>query len=304
MKSADQLNQESHRMEISKDHLPDRMQKERRELKYFTTPEQAQEIQIFVASRLPLDEYSVGRPNFRYDIHSLYWEDERCWPVWWDNEQGLKNRYKLRLRWYDDKPESPVFVEIKSRMNGVIHKKRAAVTRGGAFQLMGGQTPDAEKVMSDNKIKAEEAILSFLRRAEVKKIHPAVRVSYQREAYVSDDDQQRVTFDRNVVGALETSSRLLTTIENPIPIWGPQVVLELKFTGRFPNWYKTIVQSFNLVASAAPKFADTACAIRGSDYYPDRIWRWRRSGQSYFPPKEFLLDWAAQSVATMPPSYL
>jgi len=42
---------------------------------------------------------------------------------------GVKNRFKLRIRFYDHVESNPVFFEIKRRVNDVILKERAAVRR-------------------------------------------------------------------------------------------------------------------------------------------------------------------------------
>ena len=42
---------------------------------------------------------------------------------------GDKNRYKLRLRFYEDNPHAPVFFEIKRRMNDAIMKQRCGIKR-------------------------------------------------------------------------------------------------------------------------------------------------------------------------------
>lgn len=48
------------------------MQKQRFELKYLIGEETALLVRDFVRSYIDLDEYSVGRPNYSYPVHSLY----------------------------------------------------------------------------------------------------------------------------------------------------------------------------------------------------------------------------------------
>jgi len=46
------------------------------------------------------------------------------------------------------------------------------------------------------------------------------------------------------------------------------VILELKFTGRFPDWFKEMVRIFNLRQGSASKYAD-GIARRGEPaFYP------------------------------------
>ena len=45
---------------------------------------------------------------------------------------GTKNRFKLRLRYYDSSPSSPVFFEVKARVDNCILKERCGVVRDAA----------------------------------------------------------------------------------------------------------------------------------------------------------------------------
>jgi hypothetical protein len=39
-------------------------------------------------------------------------------------------------------------------------------------------------------------------------------------------------------------------------VFGKKVILELKFTNRFPNWFMDLVQIFGLRAGSAAKYVD------------------------------------------------
>ena len=54
---------------------------------------------------------------------------------------GLKNRIKLRIRFYDDHWERPAFFEIKRRVSDVICKDRAMISREGVCQFLNGGWP-------------------------------------------------------------------------------------------------------------------------------------------------------------------
>jgi hypothetical protein len=43
-------------------------------------------------------------------------------------------------------------------------------------------------------------------------------------------------------------------MHRPVFPFGKQQVLELKFTDRFPGWFKDIVQHFDLLQTGAPKY--------------------------------------------------
>ena len=58
------------------------MQRQRFELKYLITEESALMVRDFVRSYLDFDEYSVGKPNYSYPVHSLYLDSDRLQLYW------------------------------------------------------------------------------------------------------------------------------------------------------------------------------------------------------------------------------
>jgi hypothetical protein len=86
---------------------------------------------------------------------------------------------------------------------------------------------------------------------------PRVHVAYMREAWLTPHDNSvRVTFDRRVRSCPEPTARLVAEMENPIYVFGDAVVLELKFTGRFPHWFGDLVRVFGLRQTSAAKYVD------------------------------------------------
>src|SRR2546427_8535657 len=101
----------------------DRMQQQRFELKYIIKEGIARAVRDFVSSYLEIDEYGATQANFSYPVHSLYLDSDRL-SLYQSTINGDKNRYKLRLRFYDNRPDAPVYFEIKRRMNNTIAKQR------------------------------------------------------------------------------------------------------------------------------------------------------------------------------------
>ena len=129
---------------MSQDH---RLQHQRFELKYLVEESLMGHIRDFVSGYLELDEYAVGQPNFSYPVHSLYLDSEGMHTHHaWVN--GTKNRFKLRLRYYDDRPDSPVFFEVKGRVDNCILKRRCGVRRDAVVPLLNGQWPRPEQFIT------------------------------------------------------------------------------------------------------------------------------------------------------------
>src|SRR5258708_37472810 len=127
--------------------VKDRMQEERFELKYLIRESTGLQVRDFVRSYLAMDEFSVGRPNYSYPVHSLYLDSDDL-KLYWRTINGDKNRFKLRLRYYSLQTDSPVFFEIKRRMNNCILKQRGGVPHDAIGPLLTGHFPDPEFLIS------------------------------------------------------------------------------------------------------------------------------------------------------------
>src|SRR6266478_3810386 len=125
----------------------DRMQQQRFELKYLIPEPTALLVRDFVRSYLEMDEFSVGRPNYSYPVHSLYVDSDDL-KLYWRTINGDKNRFKLRLRYYSMSDDSPVFFEIKRRMNNCILKQRGGVRQDSVGMLLSGYLPEPEHLVS------------------------------------------------------------------------------------------------------------------------------------------------------------
>jgi SPX domain protein involved in polyphosphate accumulation len=240
----------------------DKMQSSRFELKYVISEVEARRLREYVRSFLDMDEYCVGRPDFSYPVHSLYL-DSAGMKTYWDTINGNKNRFKLRIRYYTDEPEAPVFLEIKRRMNNCIKKQRAAVRRDSVRAVLAGQLLSAKSLLSSHP-KHLVAMQNFCRMVQEIQAQPKVHVAYLREAYLPrTDNSARLTMDRQVRSEPDPGARLSTQMRNPIHVWGDAVVLELKFTDRYPNWFRDLVQTFNLRQCGAAKYADGVALLNG-----------------------------------------
>src|SRR5437867_6184010 len=125
----------------------DKMQQQRFELKYILKEEVALAVRDFVSCYLEIDEYGATLPNFSYPVHSLYLDSDDL-ILYQQTINGDKNRFKLRLRFYDNRREAPIFFEIKRRMNNIITKQRGGVRRDAVAWLLAGHLPEPAFLIS------------------------------------------------------------------------------------------------------------------------------------------------------------
>jgi len=238
----------------------DKMQTSRFEQKYIVCEEVALQVRDFVRSYLELDENGVGKPNYSYPVHSLYLDSDDL-KLYWSTINGDKNRFKLRLRFYNNNPDTPVFFEIKRRMNNCIMKQRGGVRREAVDSLLAGYFPEPGHLVSKDP-KHMLALQEFCRLMQHICARPKAHIAYLREAYVPhDDNSARLTMDREVRVEPELTTRLSTKMEHPTLLWGRDIVLELKFTNRFPDWFRELVRVFGLRQCGAAKYVDGVATL-------------------------------------------
>jgi hypothetical protein len=239
-----------------------RLQARRFELKYLVDEAKARAIRAFLLNRLEPDSFT--KPGtFGYSVRSLYL-DSPALVLKQQTDEGHKNRFKLRMRFYDDNEASPIFLEIKRRENDVIRKERAAVSRAGAERLLSGRRPDVSHLIHADA-KSESALFNFCALCDHIGAIGSVFVIYLREAYVSPtSDELRITFDRELESRPYTQGEGLKLPAHSTrpPIQG--AILEIKFTDRFPYWTRELVYAFDLERQSMPKYCECVESERRS----------------------------------------
>lgn len=249
---------------MAQDH---RVQQQRFELKYLIDEAITPQIRDFVSSYLVLDDYGMGWHDFAYPVHSLYLDSDDL-RTFQSSVNGTKNRFKLRLRYYDDKPSTPVFFEIKARVDNCILKQRCGVRREAVPLLLAGQLPSHDQLLSRETRHLETMHRFSLLQAQLN-ARPKAHNHYMREAWVSPHDNSiRVTMDRKILIEPYFLADAPIQFARPTRVFPEVVVLELKFTSRFPNWFETLVRRFNLMQFSSAKYAE-GVVLAGEERFHD-----------------------------------
>ena len=233
----------------------DRLQSQRFEWKYIIEEGVALCVRDYLRSCLEIDSYGETQPNLSYPVHSLYLDSPDL-KLYQATMNGDKNRLKLRLRFYENRPAAPVYFEIKSRVNNSIAKQRGGVRREAVNDLLAGQLPHSGQLTSPDS-RHLVALERFCRLMSEFQARPRTHVAYLREAWLNrHDNSVRVTMDRQVRTESNPDTCLHPEMSKPVYVFGDQVVLELKFTARFPTWFNDLVRTFGLMQCSAAKYAD------------------------------------------------
>ena len=236
-----------------------RLQSSRFELKYVIQERCAHAVRDFLRSYLVVDEHADPGNRNQYPVHSVYL-DNGNYALYRSTTCGHKNRFKLRVRFYNERPNSSAFFEIKQRHTDVILKQRAAVRRHSVQRLMAGHWPKLDDLVAD----AEDAFGALQRFTALRNMLNAsgkILVSYMREAYVTPEDNSvRVTFDRELKTAAYRGVFSLGGMAiRPVRLEG--VVLEIKFTDAFPVWLREMVRVFDLERRPFAKYVTCVDAL-------------------------------------------
>ena len=157
---------------------------ERYEKKYFLNEAQYGAVLSELQKHMKADDYG------QYTICNIYY-DTGDWRLIRKSLEKPVYKEKLRVRSYgvptgDDK----VFVELKKKYDGVVYKRRVAMTAAQAAPFLEGALPE------DAFGQIGREIMWFQRfyRAE-----PRVFIAYDRLAFAGTDDPElRITFDTSL----------------------------------------------------------------------------------------------------------
>jgi hypothetical protein len=221
------------------------------ELKYQISESKAAAVEKFIQQYLQPDRYCKLQPTGSYPIASLYLDSPDL-KLCRESVTGKKNRFKLRIRGYNDDPAYPKFFEIKRRLNFVIIKDRHRVSNRDIDKLLGGG-PLPERYYSTE----QKSLKQFLFYQQSLCARPIIQIKYLRRAYEDDSiNRVRVTFDRQL------SFRVT---DKPVVLLGGSgwrrhpindVILEIKFTSKFPAWLTRLVRCVELQQQSFSKYTN------------------------------------------------
>ena len=231
--------------------LFDHYQRSRYELKYLIDEPCARQVRDFVRSYLKRDPYARPAMKYAYPIYSLYLDGPGL-ELYRASFQGQKNRMKLRIRYYAYNGNSPLFLEIKRRVNDVVLKRRAVIKRDALNGILAGYSPRLADLYDQADGESYDVLHEFTNLRNAMHAAPKMIIYYEREAWVApDDDSVRVTFDRQAGGA-KYAHTLEPAKFDPARI--ESVILELKFDDRFPTWMRELARACDLYRTKMGKY--------------------------------------------------
>ncbi len=223
---------------------------ERYEVKYLIHPSMVPAIREFIAP-FCVPDLHADPETAEYVVTTLQL-DSPDMALYRAKEEEALNRFKLRVRTYGLTGESPVFLEIKRKINDVISKTRIPLSPedwGEEVCLDPSWPGPADPDQAGN-------YLEFLRLVRELGARPKVLIRYLRESYLGANELYfRLTIDRCLTYRLHRTWDLLPSdgrwwrMDSALAMRRPfsGVILELKSFCDIPMWMIDMIQRFDLV---------------------------------------------------------
>ena len=215
---------------------------QRHEMKYLVSDAQRAALEAVFADTMTPD------PHGESTICNVYYDTPDFRLIRKSLEKPVYKE-KLRLRSYGPaRPEGTVFLELKKKYDGVVYKRRIALTAAAAEDYFAGRAPLPEGSQIGREIDYFRAFYAELR--------PAVYLSYDRCAFFSAESRDlRVTFDRHIAWRRE-GVRLTAPAggrELLAPGWS---LMEIKAADAMPFWLAAALSQNGIRQTSFSKYGE------------------------------------------------
>lgn len=178
-----------------------------------------------------------------YQIHSLYFDD-LDYGAYRDKVDGIRDRSKLRLRYYEDNEDYIVF-ENKEKVGSLTRKTAMRVTKDTALAMIHG-----DEITQDSG----ELIDLYKALKDSTKLQPRVLVDYHRTPFTLDTQNVRITLDEDVK-TLPFTYELFDRDTPMIPVLTEGTcILEVKYDEFLPPYLALILRDIPMTRIAISKF--------------------------------------------------
>ena len=212
----------------------------RYEIKYMITLDQKAKVLEAMKPYMKPDKYG------RTTICNIYYDTDTYLLIRRSIEKPAYKE-KLRIRSYGRaEPNSTVFVELKKKYKHVVYKRRISLPETEAVEWL------SREQRCHKHTQISEEIDYFL--DYYKTLHPAVFLSYEREAYYANDGSDfRVTFDDTILCRQEDLSLESEVYGTPILPEG-KVLMEIKCSGGIPLWMTEVLSREKIYKTSFSKY--------------------------------------------------
>ena len=228
----------------------------RQELKYVCS---SPELDILRSRLLPLMKLDshLGRDQ-TYNIRSIYLDDyaDTCLE---ENESGINERVKIRIRIYDRSP-SRINLEFKYKRNGMTHKESTPISEEMCRRIMSGEAISIWETGGDRLLNQLAVLM------QTRLLRPKVIVEYERTVFVSETGNVRVTFDWNIRGSHHIERFFEPNLYAAAVLEPGKHVLEVKYDELLPDYIAQALDNGRLERTAFSKYYLSRITLKENEY--------------------------------------
>lgn len=189
----------------------------------------------------------LGDKKGRYAVSSIYF-DSPDYKFYTEKTDGEKIRNKVRFRSYSDisgNSNSPIFLEIKKRINQNIFKKKLKLSS------------EINLFLNNSPTKEEDIVSEFYLLKETYDLKAAAQVTYIRQALINNFfPKLRITFDYNIqCRNIDMDLKNIFCKNQVLP--KNQVIMEVKYNTIIPVFVKNIIENNNLTLTTFSKYCSS-----------------------------------------------
>ena len=221
------------------------------EFKYILSAAKRKAVEKDLLYFLDYDPFVAQLPDHRYFVRSLYFDDPN-YSAFHDKIDGLKSRYKFRVRTYTQTftGNVPIFLEIKGRHNNLVYKHRTPVQSETNWDTLASNYLSGELLTKTGKSLVRDQFEYDLYR---KSLQPVALIDYQRRPYISKYDPSfRITFDEQLQ-ATKAVGLFPGKTAAPRRVLAGCTVVEVKFRHHLPSWFHQVIQAHELTRVSISK---------------------------------------------------
>lgn len=213
---------------------------QRKEIKYRLTKEQLDYFLNAIKEYVKEDEYGLT------SIASIYFDTPNYTLI---NRSLDKPLYKekIRLRSYGlASKNSPTYLEVKRKVNGVVYKRRIKLTEEEANYMINNK-------VSDRNDQVSKELLNLVNKYQ--NLKPCYLIIYDRLSFYQEGSDIRITIDKNPRYRVDDIN-LHTSMEGKSLINKEEAILEIKVQNALPLWLTAILTKGHIYESSFSKVGE------------------------------------------------
>lgn len=208
----------------------------RYELKYKLSKSEYEQILNGISNYLSKDNYG------EVTIQSLYYDTDNYRLIRSSLERPTYKE-KVRLRSYGlASKDKPVFLELKKKCDKIVYKRRIELTQYHTNDIF-NEIDDYGQIA--NEIKYCNQYYGSLK--------PSMLLLYDRTAYIDNDSDLRITFDRNVRYRSDNLD-LSKSLDGIKLLDNDEVLMEIKTSGAYPMWLVRLLNDNHIYKTRFSKY--------------------------------------------------